>query len=145
MNEFGGKKVTNVPNKVKAMKNLKKRINNKSGQNLWNLKTYNKLQSYWIGKNACFSVIFRQIECCYLHCMSLFILICSDESCKLAASLSFSVVRNTIVEISKQPNLTARKLDSPIHIHSVDGFGLLFSPFYIFQEKPGDKTDLICN
>ena len=41
MNEFGGKKVTNVPNKVKAMKNLKKRINNKSGQNLWNLKTYN--------------------------------------------------------------------------------------------------------
>ena len=87
MNEFGRKKVTNVPNKVKAMKNLKKRINIKSGQNLWNLKTYNKLQSYWIGKNACSSVIFCQIECCYLHCMSLFILICSDESCEFAASL----------------------------------------------------------
>ena len=44
-----------------------------------------------------------------------------------------------------QPNHTARKLDQTIHIHSVNGCDLLYLPFYIFKEKPGDKTDLICN
>lgn len=51
MDGFEKKKVKQIPNKVKARKNLSKNVREKSGPICWDLKTYKKLQTYWIGKH----------------------------------------------------------------------------------------------
>lgn len=44
------KKTVPLTAKAKARRNLSNHVKNKNGENAWTLKTYKKLQTYWLSK-----------------------------------------------------------------------------------------------